>query len=819
VLTLCFFLSGASGLVYEVVWLRWLTLVFGATALAVSTTLAAFMAGLALGSWAGGRLARYVHRPVVAYGVLELVIGAYALAMPTLLGAITPMLAAAGATDSSSFATLSAARLALSVLLLALPTASMGATLPLLARVAAPRARTRGGRLGVLYAVNTAGAVVGTAAAGFALLPWLGATRTNWVAAALNLVVGAAALLLGRRWGAGSEDVAGARPTLGPYRLALAVAAVSGALALAAEVAWTRALSLVLGSTVYAFTIMLVTFLLGLAAGSFLMARWADRIRAVGTAIVLVQLGTALATALGVAVVSELPYAFVRLFALSGGDHARLLPLQFLITGAVILGPALGSGAMFPLCVRLTADAGRPAAEGVGALVASNTLGAIAGSFLAGFVLVPVVGIQGTLTLAILLTLTAAFGVLLARPGPRRALAYGLGSALLGLALLVPILEPDWQPLVMASGVAVSAPRLQQLSRQELRETLQRPQLLFYEEGLTTTVSVEAQRGRLALRVNGKMDASTGVDMPNQVLLGHLPLLFHPDPKDILMIGLGSGVSAGSALGHPIRRMTVVEIEPAVVRASRFFDTVSARPLEDARARLVMNDARGFLSLARERFDVIISEPSNPWMTGVASLFTQDFFELARGQLRPGGVFAQWVQLYQLPPHLFRSVVATFHAVFPHVVVFRTSPGDTAMVGSESPLRLDRRELERRLRGNRVSEDLRRVGLDGPADLMAHLVLDVGDVAPYARGSGINTDDNGFLEFEAPRHLYLNAAGENWRELVEAFGARGTVLPGLLEDAPAAFRLGLAERFQARGQPAHAAATATPVTEPAPVGR
>ena len=342
-LTLCFFLSGASGLIYEVVWLRWLTLVFGATALAVSTTLAAFMAGLAIGNWAGGRLAGRIRRPVLAYGVLELGIAVYALAMPALLDAITPALAAAGATDSSSFATLSLARLALAALLLAIPTASMGATLPLLARVVAPSLDTRGRRLGRLYAVNVLGAVLGTSVAGLGLLPWLGASRTNWIAAGLNVAVGVTALLFGRQLIAGPEAAAAAGRWSGSYRLALGVAAVSGALALICEVAWTRALSLVLGSTVYAFTIMLVTFLLGLAIGSFLMARWADRLREIGVAIVLVQLGTALSTAIGLAILGELPYAFVRLFAMSGGDHARLLPLEFLITGAVILGPALCS--------------------------------------------------------------------------------------------------------------------------------------------------------------------------------------------------------------------------------------------------------------------------------------------------------------------------------------------------------------------------------------------------------------------------------------------------------------------------------------------
>src|SRR5262249_28607711 len=185
------------------------------------------------------------------------------------------------------------------------------------------------------------------------------------------------------------------------------------------------------------------------------------------------------------------------------------------------------------------------------------------------------------------------------------------------------------------------------------------------------------------------MDASTRVDMPNQVLLGHLPLLFHPRPRDVLVVGLGSGVTAGSALDYAVERVTVVELESAVVRASRFFEPLNQRPLADPRTRLLINDARSVLALSREQFDVIISEPSNPWLGGVASLFTAEFFGLGRARLRPGGIFAQWLQLYQLTPKMVRSVLATFQAVFPYTVVFRTSIGDTVLVGSQTPLRID----------------------------------------------------------------------------------------------------------------------------------
>ncbi|HEV8307573.1 MAG TPA: fused MFS/spermidine synthase [Methylomirabilota bacterium] len=826
VLFVCFFLSGASGLIYEVVWLRWLVHLFGATTLAVSTILTAFMGGLALGSWAAGRLARRVARPLVAYGLLELAIGVYAFLLPLLLHGVPPLLRLLGATETSSFAMLSLTRFAMAVALLVGPTACMGATLPILAQFAAARLETLGRRVGALYAVNTAGAVLGTAVAGFVLLPAIGVSLTNRIAVLLNLAVGLTTVLVGRRLATAADpapaDPTGRHPSAsraseergvagsGFRRVALAAfgtVALSGALAMAYEVAWTRALALVLGSSVYAFTVMLTTFLIGLAGGSYLCARRVDRLAEPGLALGFVQALIGVGAFLGLTMLDELPYFFLRLFAWSEGRHTLLLGLEFLITGTLILGPALLSGAVFPICVRLTASAGglrSGVGRAVGDLYALNTLGAIIGSFLAGFVILPSVGIRGTLLLAILLNLGCAFILLTALPGRRRAVALPVAAAIPVLALAMPMVAPDWKPLTMSSGVAVYAPQLQRLSREEFRAYRQRAQLLWYEEGLTTTVSVERDAGHVFLRVNGKTDASTGVDMPNQVLAGHLPVLFHPAPQDALVIGLGSGVSVGSALRHPLRAVTVVELERAVVTASHFFDHVNFRPLADPRTRLVVNDARNFFLLTRERFDVIISEPSNPWVTGSASLFTRDFFELAKHRLRPGGVFGQWVQLYGLTPDMLRSVFGTFQSVFPHVVVFNTSGGDTVLIGSEAPVRLDFASLAQRTAQPRVAEDLRRVGVRDVADLLARLVLDVEDVPRFTLGAPLNIDDNARVEFAAPRTLYVDAIPENLQRMTDAFAGGGSVLTRLTRGAPEEFVGRLAEDFLEREQPQQA---------------
>jgi spermidine synthase len=582
-------------------------------------------------------------------------------------------------------------------------------------------------------------------------------------------------------------------------------AALAGALALLAEVVWTRALALVLGSSVYAFTVMLVTFLVGIAAGSAICARRVERLHAPGVALAGLFCLAGLATLAGLLALAELPYFFLRLFGWTEGRHGLMLGLQFVVSAALVLAPAACSGAIFPLCVRLAGGATSGAGRTVGTLYAANTVGAIAGSFAGGFVLLPAAGIRGTLLTVVLLQLTVAVAValVLARPAHRRG-AVTVAAVAAGLAIAAPALAPAWDTQVMMSGVAVYAPRLHGLTRSQFDAQQKQSRLLLYEEGLTTTVSVEESRGNVLLRVNGKVDASTGVDMPTQVLLGHLPLLVHPGPREVLVIGLGSGVTVGSLLRHPVTGVTVVELERAVIGASRFFDHVSGRPLADSRTRLVVNDARNFLLLGRREFDVIVSEPSNPWVTGASSLFTRDFFSHARDRLRPGGVFGQWLQLYSLSPELLRTVVATFQSVFPHTLVFQTVHEDTLLVGSVTPLSLDLAELGERMAAPPVAADLARIGIRDATQLLGWLLLDTGDVRRFVRGAEINTDDNARLEFAAPRALYEDSVADNLQLLTDAFAGRGEVLHRLVGTSPPAFAPRLAERFLARGEPGQA---------------
>ncbi len=795
-------MSGASSLVYEIVWLRWLVQIFGVTTLAVSTVLTAFMAGLAAGSWAAGRLGPRLDRPIRAYGALELTIGALALVVPFGLNPIVPMLHVLGLDEATAPVALALVRVALAAALLCLPTMCMGATLPLLAEAVAARSRDGGvDAIGRLYAANIAGGVLGTAATGFLLLPAVGVSRTNGLAAALNMGIGLAALWIDRRSAGlarrpGGPDVAAAAPSVhdsvGPTFadfVAGGTVALSGALAMVYEVAWSRALALVLGSSVYAFTVVLSTVLLGLAAGSYLGARRVDGGGTAGLPLAFCHLGIGLTALGGLAALGELPYLFLRLVALSARDPARLYAFEVLLAGAVVLGPAVCLGAVFPLAVRLAGRPERRIGSAVGTLYALNSAGAVVGSFVGGFILVPGVGIQRTILGAVLLNLVVASFLLLTFPGRRPGLASMVGGALLGLALGAAVMTPPWSREIMTSGAAVHAPRLEHFSRRALRAYAHAARLIFYEEGLTTTVSVESRGGVMALRVDGKPDASTGgVDMANQVLLGHLPMLFHAGPREALVIGLGSGVSSGSALRHPVRALTVVELEPAVVRASRLFDDVNRRPLEDPRARLVTTDARSFLRLTRNRFDVVISEPSNPWMTVAASLFTEDFFQLVRARMRPGGVFAQWLQLYSLTPETLRTLVATFTSVFPETVIFRTSRADLVLVGSLEPISADYERLAGRLRHPSVAADLGQIGVRSVGELLARLLLDVEDVARFSTGTRLNTEDNARVEFQAPLALYLDTIDDNVEALATARRGTGSLYSRIMAGAPAAAR-------------------------------
>jgi spermidine synthase len=612
-------------------------------------------------------------------------------------------------------------------------------------------------------------------------------------------------------------------PMPGDARLLLWVLAGSGFVAMMYEIAWTRVLALIIGSSVYAFTIMLTTFLVGLAGGAAIVARLADRLRgrfAVEGLIALLT-GTALAAFCTLLLFSELPYQFARIYHDVRGSNVSIFALKFGMAFAVMLPPTLLLGGIFPLVIKYCAPRLSRLGRSVGVVYSSNTLGTIFGSFISGFFLIPTLGIQNSLLLAIVgdlalaaILVVGATGALREMTGwsTGRRIAGGVSIALMGAGLV--LFAPPWNTLVMNSGVYQYADDMEEkdLTREGFYQFMAGDvEQQYYKDGMTTSVLVmkEKSTGVILLAVNGKIDASSAGDLPTQLLSGHLPLLLAKDPKDALVIGYASGITVGAATCYPLDSITAVEIEPAIIEASRFFDPYNHRPLDDPRVQVIRNDGRNFLLVNDKAYDVIISEPSNPWMTVASNLFTREFFEIGRRRLKPGGVFAQWLQLYGMSPPDLKSLAATFHSVFPHVLIFNTiTDADLILVGSDQPLEFDLDDLGARMRELSVTTDLRRVNVVTPQDLMSYFVFGSREMSLFAGNAPLNTDDNALIEFHAPKSLHYETRGANTLEVERVTVDPGGYVANLGDsESRRMYYVGLAQAFRRRGMFNRARAT------------
>lgn len=775
-----FFLSGAAGLLYEVLWLRMLSVTFGATTFAISITLASFMAGLALGSDLGGKYAPRLKAPARAYGILEAAIGIYAFLLPSLIP--LARLVYRGIYNSLEPGPIVFGMMQGSILflLLLIPTTLMGATFPILVQAVSPRGAEAGTQVGRLYAANAAGAMCGCLAAGFVLLPGLGIWKTTVLSVIVNLTVAGMAWVLGdprhiRSWEAvldsdpGEVVVPPQAPSAGMYRVWLG-AGLTGAAAMIYEVAWHRLLALQLGSSVYAFSTMLGTFLLGLSLGGVLAAAVLRRWPLSGTrGFMVAELSAAVMAFGGVLAFPEIPIWYVQLYHAVGGNRSGF-DIQLTLATIVMLPPAVALGAALPFALSVGAFRSGELTTGVARVYASNTVGAIGGSLLAGFWLLHTLGIQKTLLVAIGINLVAVLvvGTLHWRTKTLAAATVALGGLLMGFSAA----RPDAPALLISAGFYRYVNDMKDFDREKILEwALEGSDLLFYEDGLTSTVSVGQSRrsDNRWLANNGKVDASTAGDLSTQLMVSHVPMLLHPDPQEILMVGLASGISLGALTRYPSRSFDVLEIEEAILRATRFFDKWNYSPLDDPRVKVVANDARNHLVLSDKTWDVIVSEPSNPWLTGVSNLFTQEFWQLAASRLAPGGMLCQWIQLYDLSPREVRILLRTFHSVFPHVLLFGSvEDSDIMVIGSLTPFKMDPARMEEMLARQQVLEDLRRIEIDSPYDVLTWMLHDTQAVQTIVGAETLlNTDDNAWIEFQAPLFLYAQTSEENLKILLK----------------------------------------------------
>ena len=771
----CYGASGAAALVYQVVWVRIFTLALGHTVASSSIVLGAFMCGLALGAGVAGRFKWSPARALAMYAVLELLIAAVAVALPTALAALQPFLSWAYA-DGDLPVRFSLVRTSISFMLLGLPAAAMGATFPLAVAWLAGRVghRTAGTatvaqEAGLLYAANTTGAAAGALAAGFWLIPSYGVRTTTCVAVGLNLLAAAGALWLRHvQSGAGIEGTRKRIPA-GPTSkerakvatpqpaIAAVAAALSGCAALVFEVVWTRLIAVIIGPTIYAFALMAASFIVGIAIGSSVcvrLARASARATWLYGTLVLAAAGT-LATAWFTAL--DVPLMVAR-YVNDAEAFGPLLLREAGLIGLLVTSASIAFGATFTLAIAVSSRGTDSAPRDTSIVYAANTIGAVLGSLMAGFFLLPRFGLAATFVFTSRVLIAAGAGFAAVEVYRRTVHARGAALTAVAGALLfaATFALPPWNEALLASGLYKYA---RQIAPEDLAVNVQAGRMEYYKEGPSGTVSVRVVGGRRSLAIDGKVDASNGADMLTQRLLGLLPALVHPDPHDALVIGLGTGVTADAvrASGR-VRRIDIVEISPEVVEAAALFEAENRRVLHSPGVRLLIGDGRTHLQLTPRTYDVIVSEPSNPWMAGVAALFTREFFEAVRRRLTADGVFCQWAHTYEIDADDLRSIVGTFASVFPHGTLWLVGDGDLLLIGSRSSeIEGQLTGVRERIRDGSTGALLHAAGV--PPESAAFFLLSMyaggaAELMAYGGTAPIQSDDRMDLEFTAARAMY-----------------------------------------------------------------
>jgi len=764
------FCSGLCALVYQSAWLRELRLVFGASTAASAAVLAIFMGGLGAGGLWLGKRADARGNALMLYGNLEIGVALLAAATPPLVGVVRWLYGRLGGSVTMGLGLGTVVRLVLAAIVLLPPTLLMGGTLPAAAKAVETDDDDGRRNLAALYGVNTLGAVTGAAASTFVLLEAFGADLMLWIACALNALVGVIARFVARDASPSSEPEpepgpAPAGAIAPPPRFVLAASAIVGFAFLLMELVWYRMLAPILGGSSYTFGLVLVVALLGVGLGGAAYAAWMDRRPATLAGLALTCALEALCLAIPFALGDRLAFLALAVRELGALGFGALVLGWSVVAAVVVLPAAFVSGVQFPLLIALLGKGSRGVGRHVGLAYAWNTAGAIAGSLAGGFGLLPLLGAPGVWRAVVVLL--GALGVAAAwlshrsAPAAPRAQIARLGAAIgASLIALVSLRAAGPTAVWRHSGIGAgrAALTLHTTAPNQLEEwsRTQRRGILWQADGVESSVAVAAAEG-VAFVVNGKVDGHAVVDSGTQIMSGLIGALVVPDAKRALVVGLGTGSTAGWLGAVPsIDRVDVVELEPAIRRVARDAAVVNQAVLDNTRVRVTIGDAREVLLTTRARYDLIFSEPSNPYRAGIASLFTREFYVAAAERLAPAGVFLQWLQAYEIDGQTVRTAIATLTSVFPDVQIWVTEGGDLVLMGSREPRELDVAALRARIAAEPFRSALERAwrvaDLEG---VLAHYLAGPALAREIARqeGQAINTDDRNLLEFGFARNV------------------------------------------------------------------
>ena len=780
-----FVLSGGYALVYEVAWAKYLSLFIGSTTLAHMCVLAAFMGGLALGSIVIGRMTPRLRRPLAGYGVLEIVIGLYAVVFPFFIHPLQTSVLKAAADIPIGSPLWAILKIGVAMGVLLWPTFLMGGTFPMLMRHYQPGANSKSeieDKSEWLYLTNCVGAVAGALAAGFFLIPHIGLRATLSGVGFSNVALGAAAVglaMVGPSIGTQKKQADMPAPSQRNAWPIYTAITISGITAMIYELVWIRLFSVTLGSSTYSFTLMLAAFITGIALGSMAvgLSKWVRRNPLLSFALAELAIGFVIIAS--IPQYEKLSYIFWRWgYLLNRTNEAFGLfnLIKYALCFAVMAAPTFLFGMTLPLAMKSAIRRNEMIGRDSGAIYGANTAGNIVGALLTGLVLIPFLGIRHSLEIALLANI--GIGVLLLWFSPVSYRLPAAGVACLMAIVLVTAL-PQWTPAHLFTG------NFRNLSKKpptwsKYDAASRRAKILYYgEDGSANVAVMQARRGERLLIINGKTDASSSTDMPTQVLIGQLPMFFKPDARDVLLIGLGSGATAGSVLTHPQTRVDCLEISPAVVKSVKCFADVNWESWKNPRMNLMIEDARTYVTVTNRKYDVVISEPSNPWLAGVAGLFSKEHFESVDRTLKPDGILIQWMQGYETSDDLVTMVIRTMSNTFPYVCIFQSAEYDYILMASHEPLKPDFPAMERAVKIPAVKKDLGRVGIDSVTVLLSTQMLSADAASELAGDGPINTDDLPLLEYQAPKSLFtgetariLNMMDERFRLGEDLFSVR-----------------------------------------------
>jgi spermidine synthase len=799
----CFFFSGLAGLIYQILWARMIDKVIGSAPFAIAIVLSVFMGGLALGSWLAGKyIDRIASRGnlLSLYGKAELAIGIYGLLLPILIRLAKPLYVLAYNSLFTHFWLYRLFTLFGCSLLLLIPTTLMGITLPVLCRFYVEDLGHIGARTGRLYGINTIGGAAGAVLCGFFLIAGLGMWGTLAVAVAINVLIGVLCISLARRDRSlvSSSNIQHStlniqhsmpdkvskwskKPRQEEFTpvndktiitLSLWIFGISGFCAMAYEVIWTRLLGLILGPTTYSFSLVVSTFIIGLALGNIIFGRMADRVKGTFRLLVITQICTGCLALLVSHFLGNSQFFFSKLIYTFQGSFGEKVFAQSLVLFFILVGPTIFLGATFPLVNKIYARSLPELGKSIGTAYAMNTLGAILGSFIAGFIFIPLLGKENGLRI------TTGFQILISLVGltylifmtGKKIRAYTTAAPILILFSILLINFPSWNHNVLARGWYYGFDSMGSLlgktswfeavwnGPSKLAESISGQDVIFYGDGIggfTTVTKSYTPIGNTyyTLMNSGKTDATSHSGRLTQALSAQIPLLFHPAPEKVMIIGLASGMTAGEALLYPVKQLDVVEINDQVIKAAGLFSRWNYSCLTNPRTRVIEQDGRNHLELTREKYDVIISVPSNPWMAGLANLFSLDYFETVKGRLNKNGIFVQWISAYDMDWDSFSMIGRTFAEAFPDgMLVNAMSMSDFLLVGFPDGKKLDLNAANKNII---YAEQSKNITVRDPKVFFNLIVSE--NLREFFGSGPLHTDNMPHLEFIAPKRLGLDS--------------------------------------------------------------